>query len=327
MISQRVRSSSDPPGAPRRWHRRAACPSPSRRRRSELDDRLPQELEEALRLLGRADVGRGDDLEQRRATAVVVDERVLGTADPSRLAAHVDRLRRILLEMGPNDPDLEVALRHGHYHPAIFARWHIVLGDLISLRQVGVEVVLAGEHGAGRDLAAEREPELDRPLDRGPVHHRERAGEPEADGARLGVLPARSPRCSGRTSSCASSAARGSRGPRPSPRPPPPPSRSRRSRSGTVSKPFARSSAWPARNTLFRAGHALERAIGFDPVPERRRLERLGDGGGLGDRRRARDPRAAEDAHEDVLPLRGRIRGGRTPRRAPCASASRARSR
>ena len=31
----------------------------------------------------------------------------------------------------------------------------------------------------------------------------------------------------------------------------------------------------------------------------------------LGNRRRARDPRAAEDAHEDVLPLRGRLRGRR----------------
>ena len=46
----------------------------------------------------------------------------------------------------------------------------------------------------------------------------------------------------------------------------------------------------------------------------------------LGNGRRARDPRAAEDAHEDVLPLRGRLRSGgehpdvprlpRLPRRA-----------
>ena len=57
---------------------------------------------------------------------------------------------------------------------------------------------------------------------------------------------------------------------------------------------------------------------------------RLGDRGAvrhdLGDRRRARDPRAAEDAHEDVLPLRRRASGrARTRRRAPSASASRAR--
>ena len=63
-----------------------------------------------------------------------------------------------------------------------------VLGDLVALRQVGIEVVLAGEDGRFGDRAAEREPELDRPLDR-------RAGSApgstpgmgEADGARARV--------------------------------------------------------------------------------------------------------------------------------------------
>ena len=73
-------------------------------------------------------------------------------------------------------------------------------------------------------------------------------------------------------------------------------------------------------NTLFRAGHALERALGFDLVPERLRRRDLGAG------HRPRDPRPAEDADEDVLPLPGRLRRGgehadvprlpRLPRRA-----------
>ena len=58
-------------------------------------------------------------------------------------------------------------------------------------------------------------------------------------------------------------------------------------------------------NTLFRAGHALEQAIGFDTAPTRYRVVSLGAGD------RARDPRAAEDADEDVLPLPRRIRRGR----------------
>ena len=64
----------------------------------------------------------------------------------------------------------------------------VVLADLVRLRQVGVEVVLAVEHGAVGDLAAEREAEPDRPLDRLPVRHRQRAREGKADRARVRVL-------------------------------------------------------------------------------------------------------------------------------------------
>ena len=174
-------------------------------RDAELDDRLPQELEESLRLLGRADVGSRDDLEQRRAAAVVVDEGVLGPADPARPPAHVDGLRRVLLEVGADDPDLEVTLGHRHYHLAVFARRHIVLRDLIALREIGIEVVLAGEHRPRRDLASEREPELHRPLDRCPVHHRQRPGKARGrPGTFACSRPPRSRPRSGRTSSSAS---------------------------------------------------------------------------------------------------------------------------
>ena len=60
-------------------------------------------------------------------------------------------------------------------------------------------------------------------------------------------------------------------------------------------------------NTLFRVGHALERAIGYDVVP--RGTGMSDDGLGAGDR--ARDPHPAEHADEDVLPLPGRLRRGR----------------
>ena len=53
-------------------------------------------------------------------------------------------------------------------------------------------------------------------------------------------------------------------------------------------------------NTLFGVGHALERALGFDFVPGR--LAVSWEAG-----HRPRDPRPAEDAHEDVLPLRERV--------------------
>ena len=58
----------------------------------------------ALRLLGRADVGLGDDLEQRHAGAVVVDERVLGVVDAAA-AADVQRLAGVLFEVRARDAD------------------------------------------------------------------------------------------------------------------------------------------------------------------------------------------------------------------------------
>jgi hypothetical protein len=157
-------------------------------RDAELDDRLPQELEHALRLLGGVDVRRGHDLDERRAAAVEVDERVRRPADAPAAAADVERLGRVLLEVRTHDPDHMLLLANRYEHLAIYARRHIVLGDLIALWQVGVEVVLAGEDGTGRDLAAEREPELQRPFDRLPVRHGEGAREAEADRAGLGVL-------------------------------------------------------------------------------------------------------------------------------------------
>ena len=78
----------------------------------ELDDRLPQELEETACFRRGMDVGSGDDLHERSADAVEVDERVLRAADPPGATADVDRLRRVLLEVRADDPDLVVAV-HG----------------------------------------------------------------------------------------------------------------------------------------------------------------------------------------------------------------------
>ena len=55
-------------------------------------------LQPLARLLGRVDVGLGDDLGQRRAAAVVVDDRRVRAVDAARLA-DVDELRRVLLEV------------------------------------------------------------------------------------------------------------------------------------------------------------------------------------------------------------------------------------
>src|SRR5205814_5169436 len=125
---------------------------------------------------------------QRRAAAVEVDERVLRADGPAGLAARVDGLRRVLLEVRALDPDLVVAAGGRQQEASAAAERLLVLADLIALRQVGIEVVLAREDGVLRDLALEREPELDRVLDRLRVRHGQRARKREADGARARVL-------------------------------------------------------------------------------------------------------------------------------------------
>ena len=77
---------------------------------AELDDRLAQELQEALGDVGGVDLGLGDDLDERRAAAVEVDERRGRAVDAAR-RGDVDVLRRVLLEVRAYDPDLDVAVR------------------------------------------------------------------------------------------------------------------------------------------------------------------------------------------------------------------------
>src|SRR5207248_1604720 len=108
------------------------------------------------------------------------------TVDATR-RGDVHVLRRILLEMRAHDADLELAVRRRYREPTAAAERLVVLGDLVRLRVVGIEVVLAVEDGALRDLALEREAELDAVLDRCAVRHRQRAGERETDGARVRV--------------------------------------------------------------------------------------------------------------------------------------------
>ena len=74
----------------------------------------------------------------------------VGAVDPPALA-DVHELRRVLLEVDAVDADVA--------EPAAAAKRHVVLGDLVALRQIGIEVVLAVEQRARRDLAAEREPD------------------------------------------------------------------------------------------------------------------------------------------------------------------------
>ena len=101
-----------------------------------------------------------------------------GAVDAPRLG-DVDELGGVLLEVHAVDADVAQA--------PVRRERDVVLGDLVRLRVVGIEVVLAVKDRARGDLAAEREADLDAVLDRLLVHHREAAGVGEADRAGVDV--------------------------------------------------------------------------------------------------------------------------------------------
>ena len=139
--------------------------------------RVLEQPEEGHRLLGRAQVGLRHDLDERRAAAVEVDHGRLGARDPPARPARVHELRRILLQVRAGDPDavaVDVEMPPG-------ADRLVVLADLVRLRTVGIEVVLAVKLASLGDVAVQGEPDLDRLVDRAGIDRRKRAGMSEAD--------------------------------------------------------------------------------------------------------------------------------------------------
>ena len=88
-----------------------------------------------------ADVGIADDFGERHAGPVEVDVAV----EIAVGEAVVDGLAGVLLEMQPGDADALRAAVEGHVEPAVLGQGLVVLRDLVTLGQVGVEVVLARE--------------------------------------------------------------------------------------------------------------------------------------------------------------------------------------
>ncbi len=108
--------------------------------------------------------------------------------------AHVQRLAGVLLHVDALDahPDQlrlagPVLVLDRDVEPAVGAQRLVVLGDLEVLGHVRVEVVLPREPAPLGDRAVQRQPDLDRVLDRGPGRHRQRPGQAQAGRAGLGV--------------------------------------------------------------------------------------------------------------------------------------------
>ena len=106
-----------------------------------------------------------------------------GPVDAPRLP-HVHELGGVLLEVRARDLHVRAA---GDRELAAPGEREVVLADLVALGQVGIEVVLAVEDRALRDLAAEREPDHQPVVHGLRVQRRQRARVAEADGARARV--------------------------------------------------------------------------------------------------------------------------------------------
>ena len=128
-----------------------------------------------LGLLGGADVGPGDDLHQGHAGPVEVDIRHRG-------ALVVQRLAGVLFQMQPLDAHGgRFAVRQLDHHLTLAHDRRLVLADLVALRQVRIEIVLAVEHRAQIDLRIEAEPGAHRLRDAEFVDDRQHAGHRRID--------------------------------------------------------------------------------------------------------------------------------------------------
>ena len=90
----------------------------------------------------------------------------------------VAELSRVLFEMGADDANRACAASSCHnVDLAVMAKRQVVLRNLVALGQIWVVVVLAIPLGVARDRTTERNADHHRHLNRGLVHHRQRAGQ------------------------------------------------------------------------------------------------------------------------------------------------------
>jgi hypothetical protein len=131
--------------------------------------------------LGRPQVRLRNDLQQRRACPVQVDAGVA-------IEPLVNRLAGVFLEVRAGYSDaLLVTLSVRNEEFAVLDDGQLVLAYLVALRQVRIEVVLAGENRSRRNGRVDRQAELAGHAHDFLVEHRQHARVAEIDQASLGV--------------------------------------------------------------------------------------------------------------------------------------------
>jgi hypothetical protein len=99
----------------------------------------------------------------------------------------MERLAGVFLHMNARQADVRGGAVNGDVEPAAECQRPLVLRDLIALRQIRIEVVLAREDRFRLETAPQRECRLDGVVDGNRVEDGKRAGKPEADRADLRV--------------------------------------------------------------------------------------------------------------------------------------------
>ena len=147
-------------------------------RDAEINQDGAQFLQIGAGLVRRRNVRRelGDDLHQRHAAPVVVHLALV--------APGMNELAGVLFQMDTPDVDaLGAPIFQRDVQPSLHADGVFVLRDLIPFGQVGIKIVLAREQAVPRNLAVQRQRRPQHKLHGLPVHGRQRAGQPQADGA------------------------------------------------------------------------------------------------------------------------------------------------
>ena len=150
---------------------------------AEVDQGAAQAGVVGVRLFGRSQIGLADDLDQRHAGAVEVDVRLaVGIRE-----AFVQQLAGVLLHMDAGDADAPGLSPRFDVEVAADRQRPVVHRDLVPLRQVGIEIILAREDRQRLDIAAESQGGAQGELPRPPVENRQRAGHAQAHRADVGV--------------------------------------------------------------------------------------------------------------------------------------------
>ena len=102
----------------------------------QITNNLAQASDVCIGLLRRVHIGLRYDLHQGHTGPVDVDQTVI---------THVCQLAGILLQVHPADPDAPGLITHINVQVSTNTQRQLVLRDLVTLGQVGVEVVLAGK--------------------------------------------------------------------------------------------------------------------------------------------------------------------------------------
>src|SRR5215831_6986392 len=91
---------------------------------------------------GRADIGFRHDLDQRHAASIEIE--ICGS--PRILKSFMKRLTSVLLHVNALYADFLFRSVYGDLDEAVLRKRTVVLRDLVSLRKIGIEVVLPGPH-------------------------------------------------------------------------------------------------------------------------------------------------------------------------------------